>query len=189
MSVPAQPCGPRRIAAVRSPLRAGWRGLTRAALVCLGLLAATGSAFGFETVLSDTANAKSCQADARLAADHYRIAKDAVETCTAALDRDHLSVHDLAATYVNRGIVLLCQHKYEPAERDFDQAIEIAPDLAGAHMNRGAVLIAEHRYPDAITALDRSIALGTPEPERAFFDRALARERLDDFTGAYYDLL
>jgi Flp pilus assembly protein TadD len=56
-------------------------------------------------------------------------------------------------------------------------------------MNRGAVLIAENRPEEAIAALDRSLELGTPEPERALYDRALARERLGDVTGAYYDLL
>ena len=162
-------------------------GLSRAVLAGFVLLAASGSAFGFETVLSN-GNAKSCQIAARLAADHRQIDKGAVALCTDALDREQLSAHDVAATHVNRGIILLCQGKFDRAERDFDEAIEISPDLAGAHMNRGAVLIAERRYPDAITALDRSIALGTPEPERAFFDRALARERLDDVTGAYYDL-
>ncbi|MEI9982917.1 MAG: tetratricopeptide repeat protein [Aliidongia sp.] len=57
------------------------------------------------------------------------------------------------------------------------------PKLAGAYMNRGAVLIAENRPKEAIEALDRSLELGTPEPERAVFDRALARERLGDVTA------
>ena len=151
-------------------------------------LAGTGPADAFESLLSGTSGAKACMAAARLAADRHLVDRPALLDCDRAIDRDNLNDHDLAATYVNRGIIRLCAGNYPVAERDFDEAIRIMPALAGAHMNRGAVLIALNRPQEAVEALDRSLILGTPEPERAYFDRALAREKLNDLKGAYYDL-
>jgi tetratricopeptide (TPR) repeat protein len=151
-------------------------------------LAGMATAQAFETLLSGTSGAKACMAAARLAADRHLVDTPALLDCDRAIERDTLNGHDLAATYVNRGIIRICAGNYPVAERDFDEAIRIMPELAGAHMNRGAVLIALNRPQEAVEALDRSIALGTPEPERAYFDRALAREKLNDIKGAYYDL-
>jgi len=151
-------------------------------------LAGSAPALAFESLLSGTSGAKACMAAARLAADRHLVDTPALLDCDRAIERDSLNGHDLAATYVNRGIIRICAGNYPVAERDFDEAIRVMPELAGAHMNRGAVLIALNRPQEAVEALDRSIALGTPEPERAYFDRALAREKLNDIKGAYYDL-
>jgi tetratricopeptide (TPR) repeat protein len=151
-------------------------------------LTGTAPAQAFESLLSGTSGAKACMTAARIAADRHLVDTPALLDCDRAIDRDALNAHDLAATYVNRGILRLCAGRYPKAEQDFDEAIRIMPELAGAHMNRGAVLIALGRPQEAVEALDRSIALGTPEPERAYFDRALAREKLNDIKGAYYDL-
>lgn len=154
------------------------------------ILAALGSgrAQAFESLLSGTSGAKACMAAARIAADHHRVDPASLAVCDGAIERDALNAHDLAATLVNRGILRLCAGHYPKAEQDFDDAIKLMPALAGAHMNRGAVLIALGRPQEAVAALDRSLELGTPEPERAYFDRALAREKLNDLKGAYYDL-
>ena len=180
--------GARRISAGSGLARPGPLGLCRAALVAFLLwLAGTVPAAGFETVLGG-GNAKACMTAARIAADRHEIEPRAIELCTLAILADGLSARDLAATHVNRGIIALCRGDTAAAEADFDAAIAIVPELAGAHMNRGAVLVAEHRPQEAIAALDRSLALGTPEPERALFDRALAREQTGDVAGAYWDL-
>jgi tetratricopeptide (TPR) repeat protein len=151
-------------------------------------LAGTGPAQAFETLISGSSDARVCLTAARLAADRHLVDRPAMVHCDRAIENDNLSTHDLAATYVNRGIIRLCAADFAAAEKDFDRAIRIMPELAGAHMNRGAVLVALNRPQEAIEALDRSLTLGTPEPERAYFDRALAHEKLNDIKGAYYDL-
>ncbi len=59
--------------------------------------------------------------------------------------------------------------------------------LAGTFVNRGVLLVQEGRAAEAIADLDKGIALGPEEPERAFYNRGLAREDLKDIKGAYAD--
>lgn len=94
-----------------------------------------------------------------------------------------------AATYNNRGILRLNRSAYAQAKQDFDQAIGIAPELGETWVNRGAALLGLHRYAEALDNLNRGIELNTSYLERAFYNRAMARERLNDIKGAYYDYL
>jgi hypothetical protein len=52
--------------------------------------------------------------------------------CEAALERDNLSVHEEAATLVNRGILRMKAAAASEAERDFDAALRLEPDIAEA---------------------------------------------------------
>ena len=72
---------------------------------------------------------------------------------------------------------------------DLDIALSIYPRMGEALVNRGALLIAQGRFADGIIEIDRGLALHPEEPERAYFNRALAEERLDNVKGAYYDYL
>ena len=133
-----------------------------------------------------------------LAADCSRAAKDAartaahrssVEICTLAIENDPLSVHDLAATFVNRGVLYLAGADYGRARQDFDAATHEEPTLGEAYVNRGAALIGEGRAADGIAEINRGLELNTSEPEKAYFNRALAEERLDQIKAAYYDYM
>jgi Flp pilus assembly protein TadD len=110
-----------------------------------------------------------------------------VETCTRALTDEALTPRDRAATHVNRGILLMRRRSFGEARQDFEHAIAQQPELGEAFANRGSVLLVDGRFQDALKDFDRALALGVTQPERTYFNRAVAREWLDDFKGAYLD--
>lgn len=112
-----------------------------------------------------------------------------LETCTLALQTELLSGRDLAGTYVNRGVMELRRKQYDLARADFDRAVKIAPDMGEAFVNRGAAYIAQRQYAMGRDEIDRGLRLGSDEPEKAYFNRALANEGLDDMKAAYFDYL
>lgn len=127
------------------------------------------------------------------AQDCYRAAKAGVATarnitlCAEALDQDLLDGRDRAGTHINRGTLQLKLKAFPEALTDFDAAVALAPELGEAHLNRAAALIGLRRYPEAVASATRAIELKTSEPEKAYFNRATARELTDDVRGAYDD--
>lgn len=93
----------------------------------------------------------------------------------------------LAATHVNRGVLLMAAGRNAEALRDFDRALAVAPESAEAYVNRGAILIGEGKAAEGVADLDRGIALGPEQLERAHYNRAIGREMLQDIKGAYLD--
>ena len=107
--------------------------------------------------------------------------------CTVALDTEFLSPRDRAGTYVNRGVFKLRRAEFAKASGDFNRAVELKPDLGAAYVNRGAAAVGAKRYADGLADLNRAIELGVDEPEKAYYNRALAYEGLDDLKAAYFD--
>lgn len=110
---------------------------------------------------------------------------EAVAPCTVALDKEPLSAHQRAATYVNRGVIWLTGAKVAEAKADFDIAARTDPEVGEAYVNRGAALAAGGQYAAALTDIDKGLALGVEEPQRAWFNRGLSQEALGDVKGAY----
>ena len=109
------------------------------------------------------------------------------DVCTLALDTEFLPLRDRAGTYVNRGVFKLRRASYVDAARDFSQAARLQPELGEAYVNRGAALIGQKRYAQGLTDLNRAIELGVSEPAKAYYNRALAHEGLEDAKSAYFD--
>lgn len=109
------------------------------------------------------------------------------DVCTLALDTEPLTVRDRAGTYVNRGVLKLRRKDFGGAQFDFNRAIETKPDLGEAYVNRGAAAVGARRYSEGLADLNRAIDLGVEEPEKAYYNRALAHEGLDDMKSAYFD--
>ena len=114
---------------------------------------------------------------------------DAIALCNRALSEESLDRRDQAATHVNRGVLEMNARTFAAARADFARAVDLKPDLAEAHVNLGGALIALGDYRAGVVAIDRGLDLQTEEPEKAYFNRAMARERLDDIKGAYFDFL
>ncbi len=110
-----------------------------------------------------------------------------LSTCTYALETENLVKRDRAATLVNRGVIQLRRKAYAQANRDFDTAIRIQPAMGEAYVNRGAALIAQRRWEEGKTDIDKGLTLSPDEPEKAYFNRALAWEALDDMAAAWRD--
>jgi tetratricopeptide (TPR) repeat protein len=107
--------------------------------------------------------------------------------CTQALNEEILTRRDRAGTFVNRGILKMRRGEMAPALADFDEAARYQPNLGDIYVNRGAALIAQHRYADGLADLNKSLALGVGEPAKAYYNRAIAYEALDDVKSAYFD--
>ena len=107
--------------------------------------------------------------------------------CTEALELELLSPKDRAGTYVNRGVLKLRRAQFAAATSDFDRAVRMKPDMGEAYVNRGAASIGARRYADSLADINRGLELGLAEPEKAYFNRALAYEALDDMKAAYFD--
>ncbi len=113
-----------------------------------------------------------------------------VQICTAALDSSsELNARDAAGTYVNRGVLLFADGDYRGSLRDFDSAISADDDIGESHANRGAALVAMHRWADSIPSIDKGLALMASEPEKSYYNRAIANEELGNVRGAYFDYL
>lgn len=110
-----------------------------------------------------------------------------IAVCTDALENEALSPANRAATFVNRGILHMSRRDYGAAQADYAEAVRLRPKLGEAQVNLGAALIGLSRPEEGIAAIDRGLALGSKEPEKAYFNRALAREKSGDLTGAYRD--
>jgi tetratricopeptide (TPR) repeat protein len=107
--------------------------------------------------------------------------------CETAISSQELGARDRAATVVNRGVIHLLRRDSGKALADFDRAIAWRPDLGEAYVNRGAALILRGDFAGAVASINRGLELGAEDPHEAYFNRAIARERLDDIRAAYED--
>ena len=151
-----------------------------------GLVFLAGSAFANTTVIGN-GFAADCSTSAKEVAGNRSPNSEAMHECNLAIENEIMSNHDLAATYVNRGVLYLALQDYANAKRDFDKAAATEPTLGEAYVNRGAALIGLGREREGITEIDKGINLNAMELEKAYFNRALAEERLDDLKAAYAD--
>lgn len=109
------------------------------------------------------------------------------EVCTLALETEFLNSRDRAGTYVNRGVLKLRKASYPDASKDFNLALKLQPDLGEAYVNRGAAFIGQKRYAESLPDINKGLELGVDEPAKAYYNRALAYEGLDDPKAAYFD--
>lgn len=116
-----------------------------------------------------------------------RATRDALKSCTAALEEGSLTARDRAATLVNRGILNMQAEKLEAALGDYDEAIRIQPDAAEAWVNKGIALIKAGRDAEAAAAISHGLDLGPANPAVAHYSRAFAYEALGKIRQAYED--
>jgi tetratricopeptide (TPR) repeat protein len=146
------------------------------------VLAAASSAGAAVTVLSGGQAAACFEA-----AKGGRSDDNAVATCDLALETEMLAPPDRGGTLINRGVIKLRRGQFEAAHVDFDAGIALIPEVGEGWINRGAMFVGEHKYRDGLGDLDKGLTLGVKEPEKAYFNRALAHEGLDDEKAAYLD--
>lgn len=112
----------------------------------------------------------------------------AIDRCTYALEQDGLVGRNYAGTFVNRGVIKLRAGQTDSAMADFDRGIELVPTLGEAWVNRGAGLLVKGGDDGtAIADISRGLELGSSHRELAFYLRGYARERSNDWAGAYGD--
>lgn len=154
-----------------------------AALAALVVCSTAASASNSAVIVAGATRAQQCM-NAAFAGSASR---DALIRCNIALSEEALTTKNRAGTHVNRGVVLMNRRNYQEALADFDQAVGMSPDLAEALFNRGSAQLALGRYEEALDDINRGISLGLRQPEKAYYNRAIAREELQDARGAYLD--
>jgi tetratricopeptide (TPR) repeat protein len=121
------------------------------------------------------------------AASQHSADRRQIDVCDVALDREDLSARDRAATFVNRGTLLMGHGNYNVALADFERAVRIHPELGDAYTHRGLAHLMLHNYQAAVEDITRGITLGATRPERAYYNRAMANEQLGNVRAAYND--
>lgn len=130
------------------------------------------------TVLGGSLRAEACEHTARTAAESHRPHADAVADCDAALTTEMLDKRDRAATYVNRGIILVALERYRDGYSDYLKATELAPELPEPYLNRGNVWFLAERYERAIADYQRSLELRLGPAQIAHTNLGMAYARL-----------
>lgn len=153
-------------------------------MASIAALTSAGGAQASVTVFGDSF-ASSCSKVAKAG----RMDNGAFEICTLALGEGALSRHDVAATYVNRATMYLHRQDWAAAVTDLNAAIAADPSVGEARVNRGAAYVALGRPREAVAEIDAGLQLGSEEPEKAFYNRAIAHELMDDVKSAYFDYL
>jgi tetratricopeptide (TPR) repeat protein len=114
---------------------------------------------------------------------HWKAAS--ILTCDDAIASGALDRRDMAATYINRGILEMSRERYDVAEKNFDDALTLMPKLPEAHVDLGSTLINMRKYDDGVKETELGIQLGTHEPERAWYNLGIAYERQGNIQKAY----
>jgi tetratricopeptide (TPR) repeat protein len=116
-----------------------------------------------------------------------RADEKSLATCDLALQEEPMDQLRRAATFINRGIIHMRRKAWDQAHADFNDALERKPGLGEGWVNRGALMIGTKRFAEGLADTNKGLELGIEEPEKAYYNRAIAHEGLGDTTAAYYD--
>lgn len=153
--------------------------------LALGLVAvmAAGAGHAAVTVFGGPGPAEDCYKSAKFGGPP----SVGIDVCTQAINTETMTDRDLAGTYVNRGVIYMAMVSFVAAQHDFESAIKLQPKMGEALVNHGGALIAQKKYADGIAEISRGLELNPSEPEKAYYNRGLAYESIDDLKAAYYD--
>jgi tetratricopeptide (TPR) repeat protein len=150
-----------------------------AAAAILPLSAAAGAVLTLGGPLSHLCYQSALNSDGR---------SSAVEACSRALEEESLARPDKAATYVNRGIVLMNGGHYIDADADFDNALALERNLPDGWLNKGFLRLREGDGRGALPLIQRAMDEGAGNQALAIFARGVAHEQMGDLESAYADL-
>jgi tetratricopeptide (TPR) repeat protein len=92
---------------------------------------------------------------------------------------------NVSVYYYNRGNAYYFKNEFDRAIADFSESIRLSPN-ASALINRGRCHYAVTRFREAIADYDEALKLD-PRSELAYFNRATARQRLQEYGPAIAD--
>jgi len=112
----------------------------------------------------------------------------AISDCTRSLTEEPMAASDLAATYVNRGVLKMIRGEDSSADADFNSAIAADRDLADGWLNKGFLRLRSGNGREALPLLEQGISLKPQREALAIFARGVAYEQMGDLRSAYNDL-
>lgn len=110
-----------------------------------------------------------------------------IEVCTMAIKENDLVGFDRAGTYNNRGVLYFAEQRFDEAIADFERGLRVDQGIAELHVNHGAAMVALKRWAEGIASLNKGIEMMPLEPEKAYYNRAIAHDELGHVKEAYYD--
>lgn len=113
--------------------------------------------------------------------------ENGLNACTMAINAAGANTDQLIGSLTNRSLLHMARQEYDAAIADNTAALQIDANLPDALVNRGVAQMLAGRPREAITDLTRGLERGPSFPERAYFNRAMAREDSGDYAGAYVD--
>lgn len=113
----------------------------------------------------------------------------ALRDCDAAFDHNMMDRQTRARTHINRAVILMNMGQPQSALRDLDAATHLGFTPPEVHLNYSAAYVRLNRPQDAINAATAAIDAGIDHPERAYVNRAVAHEMMDNNLAAYEDYL
>jgi len=139
------------------------------------------------SVIGGDSRAQDCFRSAGIASQIHYATHSEIEDCTYALEFGALSQRDRAATLVNRGIIYMALEEYERAIKDYTAAKKLNPDFGEVYINVGNVFFLGKLYDKAIEEYTAALEKSTTRRHIAYFNRAMAYEKLGDFASAETD--
>ena len=110
-----------------------------------------------------------------------------IDNCTLAIERQQLSVTELAATYSNRGVIYSRFGDIRESMADHNRAADLAPALANVFVNRANVFTKMRQFESALDDLDKAVSLGGEVAPIAYYNRALLHQSLGNDEAARAD--
>lgn len=115
--------------------------------------------------------------------------RQAIETCTRAIEQEPLSHRDLAATYSNRGIIEARRGNFAAAIEDYDRALRMNPILVHALINRGNAHTRMRQFRQALDDYDLAAFYSEGREGLVFYNRSLLFMQMGRVENARNDLL
>jgi tetratricopeptide (TPR) repeat protein len=160
------------------------------ALALMGLAAAVAALLAAPAARADVTMTLNLPSSVRACADlaaRGDVSDAAVAACDRALAQRIPDMQLRQAMLLNRGITHARRNEAEAALADFDAVIAMNEEHAEAWLNRGVTLMMLDNFGPAVVAFTEALSLGVQEPHLAYYNRAAAREALNDLRGAYED--
>ena len=139
------------------------------------------------TVFGGGSYAQECYMTAAVAARLHFAGRGDLKSCNMALQNASLSQHDLAATYVNRGVIYMAMTRYDDAASDYAKAVALEPRSGVVYVNRGNLSFIGKDYRSAVADYSKAISLGVSADHIAYYNRGMAYEHLGDLALAERD--
>lgn len=141
------------------------------------------------SVIGGKGKAHECYINAKLATqlDYGGATHRSIEPCDYALDHVRLNKRDLAATYVNRGVLRVALEEYNAAFADYERGMQLYPEVGEIYVNRGNLYYLGRNYEMAISDYSMGISLQIEQMHIVHLNRGMAYEHVDANVNAMED--
>ena len=133
------------------------------------------------TIIGNGEDARACSFTAESAAGLNFTSIEDLKDCDRALEYGTLSRRDKAATYVNRGIILVALERYQDAFSDYHRAMDLMPELPESYIGRGNIYFLAGKPEQAIEDYNKALKLNISRDYIAYLNLGIVYENLKDY--------